>query len=90
MFTMFLAVSKSFQLQQPLLFITQIETPRNDAEVGFFLKGNGKGNFNAITVLESGFFTPHDAKYMKRIKFGETEAVLVANNNYIQLFSIKP
>jgi hypothetical protein len=41
--------------------------------------------------LESGFFAPHDAKDMKRIKYGETEAVLVANNNnFIQLISILP
>ncbi|MDO6470460.1 VCBS repeat-containing protein [Maribacter sp. 1_MG-2023] len=73
------------------LYASEIETPRNDAGVGLFLKGNGKGNFNAITVLESGFFAPHDAKDMKRIKHGKTEAVLVANNNnFIQLISILP
>jgi len=73
------------------LYASEIETPRNDAGVGLFLKGNGKGDFTTVTVSDSGFFAPHDAKDMKRIKYGDTEAILVANNNnFIQLIAISP
>ncbi len=73
------------------LYASEIETPRNDAGVGLFLKGDGNGKFKAVSVTESGFFAPHDAKDMKRIKYGEKEAILIGNNDYfIQLVSIKP
>ncbi|MEP2240186.1 MAG: FG-GAP-like repeat-containing protein, partial [Maribacter sp.] len=73
------------------LYASEIETPRNDAGVGLFLKGNGKGDFNVVPVLESGFFAPHDAKDMQLLKYGNTAALLVANNNnFIQLISVLP
>ncbi len=69
------------------LFSSEIETPRNDAGIGLLLKGDGVGNFNVAEVNESGFFTPHDAKDMRKIKIGENNAVIVANNNYyLQIF----
>ncbi|WP_291967481.1 VCBS repeat-containing protein [Maribacter sp.] len=73
------------------LYASEIETPRNDAGVGLFLKGNGKGAFDVVPVMESGFFAPHDAKDMQLIKYGDSAALLVANNNnFIQLISILP
>ncbi|MDO5977640.1 VCBS repeat-containing protein [Flavivirga spongiicola] len=63
------------------LFPAEIETPRNDAGVGLFLKGNGKGDFLPVSIKESGFCTPKDAKDMKVIKIGNKEVILVANNN---------
>ncbi|RRQ48623.1 hypothetical protein DZC72_13110 [Maribacter algicola] len=73
------------------LYASEIETPRNDAGIGLFLKGDGLGNFEVITVAESGFFAPHDAKDMKPIIVNGKEAILVANNDYfMQLFSLLP
>jgi hypothetical protein len=66
------------------LYASEIETPRNDAGMGLFLKGDGKGNFTPVSISESGFFAPHDSKDMKMIKVGSegTPVVLVANNQY--------
>ncbi|MEE9361556.1 MAG: VCBS repeat-containing protein [Cellulophaga sp.] len=64
------------------LYPAEIETPRNDAGIGLFLKGNGNGDFSPVSVETSGFFVPNDAKDMKRIKVGNKEVVLVANNSH--------
>ncbi|MFD1614746.1 VCBS repeat-containing protein [Gelatiniphilus marinus] len=67
------------------LYASEIETPRNDAGIGLFLAGNGKGNFTPEPVTKSGFFAPNDAKDMKVITIGGKKVVLVANNNnYLQ------
>lgn len=68
------------------LYSSEIETPRNDAGVGLFLKGKRDGSFKAITGNESGFFVPHDAKDMKKIKIRNKQSILVGNNNhYLQV-----
>ncbi|WP_041632823.1 VCBS repeat-containing protein [Maribacter sp. HTCC2170] len=74
------------------LYPAEIETPRNDAGTGLFLKGNGNGEFIPSSINESGFYAPQDAKNMKTIKVGEKEVILIANNNdYIQAIEyIKP
>lgn len=63
------------------LFVSEIETPRNDAGAGLLLKGNGQGDFSAVPLPESGFSAPHDAKEMQMIKVGNREIILVANND---------
>jgi hypothetical protein len=73
------------------LFTSEIETPRNDASNGLFLKGDGKGNFKPVAINESGFFTPNDAKDMKIIKINDQEIILVANNNdHLQAIAYNP
>jgi hypothetical protein len=64
------------------LYVSEIETPRNDASIGLFLKGDGTGDFLPISIEKSGFFAPNDAKDMKLIKVGKKEIILVANNNF--------
>ncbi len=67
------------------LYTSEIETPRNDAGTGLFLKGNGKGRFTPVSIKESGFFTPNDVKDLKKIQIGDKQIILVANNNdYLQ------
>ncbi|TXG38646.1 VCBS repeat-containing protein [Seonamhaeicola maritimus] len=69
------------------LYASEIETPRNDAGIGLFLKGNGSGEFKPQTINQSGFYAPFDAKDMKKIKIGKANAILIGNNNsYIQVF----
>ncbi|SDL33443.1 VCBS repeat-containing protein [Kriegella aquimaris] len=63
------------------LYPSEIETPRNDASIGLFLKGSGKGDFAPTSVNESGFNAPNDVRDMKMIKVGKKEVILVANNN---------
>lgn len=66
------------------LYPAEIETPRNDAGMGLLLTGNGKGQFEPVPLLESGFFAPYDAKDMKMIHLGpqKSPAILVGNNNF--------
>ena len=69
------------------LYPAEIETPRNDAGMGLYLEGDGKGNFNPVHISESGFFAPNDAKDMKLINLGKNgkQAILVGNNqSYLQ------
>jgi hypothetical protein len=71
------------------LFVSEIETPRNDAGVGLFLQGKSGNNLQSIPVTESGFYTPLDAKKMAKINIGGIAHILVANNNdRLQLFKI--
>jgi hypothetical protein len=63
------------------LFMSEVETPRNDAGHGLFLKGNNKGKFKAYTPLQSGFFTPGDVKDMAMITVKGKSFVITAKNN---------
>ncbi len=65
------------------LFSSEIETPRNDAGNGIWLKGNGQGGFKTTSIMQSGFYAPMDAKDMKIIQCNGFEAVLIANNDHI-------
>jgi hypothetical protein len=75
------------------LFNVEVVTPRNDAGVGVFLKGDGKGNFFVVPPAISGFFAPGDVKSLSLIHLGNDDkgkGVLVGNNNNrLQLFKIK-
>lgn len=63
------------------LYGSEVETPRNDASYGLYLKGNGKGNFEAISAIDSGFFVKGEVTNMATIQFQEQEYILVAKNN---------
>ena len=63
------------------LFVSEIETPRNDAGTGLVLLGNGKNDFKVITAKESGFFANGDVKKMKVLSNTNEKLVFVANNN---------
>lgn len=63
------------------LYSSEIETPRNDAGYGQFLKGNGKGSFDAISSSKTGLYIPGDVKDMETIIIGETQYIIVAKNN---------
>lgn len=68
------------------LYVSEVETPRNDASHGLFLKGNGKGSFNPVSANNSGMFIPGDVKAMGTIlKNGEETYIIAAkNNDYLQ------
>jgi len=63
------------------LYASEIETPRNDAGTGVLLYGNGDGTFKPVTLKESGFYAPFDVKDMSILKIGDSEKIIVANNN---------
>ncbi len=72
------------------LFVSEIETPRNDAGLGLFLKGNSKGQFESIPMLASGFYAPLDAKKVISMDVqGKPHIVVVNNNAPLQLFELR-
>ena len=63
------------------MYHAEIETTRNDAGNGLLLKGNGDGSFKEIEISKSGFFVPGDSKKIITLTLGDSEIILVANNN---------
>ncbi|MFK7979891.1 MAG: VCBS repeat-containing protein [Saprospiraceae bacterium] len=71
------------------LFVSEIETPRNDAGTGTLLLGDGKGEFSVISSKESGIWVRSDAKKMIWFKHKGKQQILVANNaDRLQCFTI--
>jgi hypothetical protein len=71
------------------LYGTEVETPRNDASNGLFLKGDGKGNFDPIVAHKSGFFADGDVKDLGMIKIKKANYIIVAkNDDYLQFIKI--
>ncbi|MEO9512159.1 MAG: VCBS repeat-containing protein [Flavobacteriaceae bacterium] len=72
------------------LFVSEVETPRNDAGTGLLLIGNGEGQFEAHRGAEIGFYTAKDAKRIATLNIAGKPSVLVGNNNDIlQAFSFR-
>lgn len=67
----------------------EVETPRYDAGVGLLMKGNGRGEFTKIPLMESGFFIRKDCKDIKLLRGANSDKCIVVNNNdYTQLFDL--
>jgi hypothetical protein len=67
------------------MYNSEVETPRNDAGHGLFLKGDGKGKFKSVSAIDSGFFTPGDVKNMEKIQVkGKTYLLVTKNNSFLQ------
>lgn len=63
------------------LFMSEVETPRNDACFGWLLRGNGNGQFAEIPFSESGLYVPYDIRKIAFLTSGKGQKVLFANNN---------
>ncbi|MBC8770213.1 VCBS repeat-containing protein [Arenibacter sp. BSSL-BM3] len=63
------------------LYVSEIETPRNDAGTGVLLLGDGRGGFDPMTVMESGFFANKDAKKIISVSTSGKTWIVVGNNN---------
>ncbi|AZQ59306.1 hypothetical protein EJ994_10990 [Maribacter sp. MJ134] len=72
------------------LFVSEIETPRNDAGTGLLLLGNGKGDFTPLRGAKIGFYAAGDAKRIATIKVSGKNHILVGNNNdVLQSFQLR-
>jgi len=72
------------------LYASEVETPRNDAGKGLFLKGNGEGSFSSIPSMASGWFTPGDVKDMGLITIdGRRYAIVAKNSDRVQFVEVK-
>ncbi len=71
------------------LFVSEIETPRNDAGNGLLLLGDGKGGFNPIPSHKSGLSARKDAKKIGMLENNGNGILVVANNDdIIQFFRV--
>lgn len=61
----------------------EVETTRSDAGTGLVLINDGKGNFNPMSVMESGVYASLDARDAILVKAGpdQRKLLIVANNN---------
>ena len=67
------------------LYGSEVETPRNDAGVGLYLEGDGKGEFRAVSPTESGLFIPGNTKDLSMLKInGKNYILAVKNDDYVQ------
>jgi hypothetical protein len=71
------------------LYVSEVETPRNDGGFGYYIEGDGKGGFKAIEPTKSGVFIKGDTKDMSKISIaGENYIIIVKNNDYLQFVKI--
>lgn len=71
------------------LYASEVETPRNDAGKGMFMKGDGQGNFKAIPFVDSGLYIGKDVKDLAMITVKGKRMILVANNDtYMEAIKI--
>jgi hypothetical protein len=64
---------------------TEVFTGRYDALNGLFLKGDGKGNFTALTILQSGIYIPGNGKALAMLESADNKCLLAASQNKGQL-----
>jgi hypothetical protein len=56
-------------------------TGRHDAFMGLYLKGNGKGGFNALSMPQSGLYINGDAKGFATIQSAKGNELFIATQN---------
>jgi enediyne biosynthesis protein E4 len=74
------------------MYGSEIETPRNDAGIGLFLKGDGTGNFVPVPATESGLLIGGDVREICMIRLGKskTHGIIAAkNNSLMQIIKIE-
>ena len=71
------------------LYNAEVETPRGDASFGLYLQGDGAGNFETRTMMESGLKIVGDVRGMKKISIIDEKHLLVAkNDDLLQLIKV--
>jgi len=63
------------------LYQSEVETPRSDANTGVLLKGDGAGNFTALSFATSGLDIAGDVRFVKTVKTAAATLLLVVLNN---------
>ncbi len=60
---------------------TDVSTGRYDAFNGLILKGNGKGNFKPLSILQSGLYIPGNGKALVKLQSSGGRYLLAASQN---------
>lgn len=71
-------------------FGNEVTNGRYDAFNGLILKGNGKGQFEAMSIAESGFYVPGNGKALVKMRGPGNSYLLVASENRGMLRVFKP
>ncbi len=73
------------------MYGSEIETPRNDAACGLVLLGIGGGEFQVLSVKESGLYIPGDVRDIQKILIDNKSCLLVGNNDGpLEIFILDP
>lgn len=69
----------------------EVETPRQDAGYGLYLKGDGKGNFEPVMPYQSGLYVKGEVAFADFIKKNNKEKVIIIakNNSNVQFVRIQ-
>ncbi len=72
-------------------FGTDVTTGRYDALNGLLLKGDGKGNFKPLSILQSGIYIPGDGKALVKLTGAQGKYFIAASQNKdsLKLFELR-
>jgi hypothetical protein len=72
-------------------FGTEVTVGRYDALNGLLLKGDGKGNFAASSILQSGIYIPGNGKALVTLKSSKGKYLIAASQNKgpLKVFELK-
>ncbi len=70
---------------------TEVTTGRYDAFNGLLLKGDGKGGFRPLSILQSGIYIPGNGKALVKLKGANDNYLIAATQNRgpLKLFKLK-
>jgi hypothetical protein len=70
---------------------TELTTGRYDAFNGLMLKGDGKGNFEPLTIMQSGIYIPGNGKALVKLMGAHNKYLLAASQNRgtMKIFELK-
>jgi hypothetical protein len=70
---------------------TEVSVGRYDALNGLYLRGDGKGNFTPLSILESGLFLPGNEKALVKLRGAGGKCLLAAGQNRgpLRVFELK-
>jgi hypothetical protein len=60
---------------------TEVSVGRYDALNGLFLKGDGKGNFTPLSILQSGVYIPGNGKALVTLQSAGNKCLIAASQN---------
>lgn len=72
-------------------FGTEASIGRYDALNGLMLKGDGKGNFKPLSILQSGIYIPGNGKALVKLRDNKGRVLLAAsqNSDFMKIFKWK-
>ncbi len=72
-------------------YSTEVSTGRYDALNGLMMKGDGKGNFTPLSIMQSGIYIPGNGKSLVELRNNKNECLLAAaeNRGPLRVFKLK-